>query len=257
MLSARWSVARLALAVALFTAGCARGDDNANGGLAFTDWSVTAIDGVATIVDARPTLSFAPDGTLTGSSGCNRFSGSFRTDGDRITIGQLAMTEMGCEPDRMAQEAAFGAALSGVTGWRQTEAGRLELDGAAHISAEPGGRAEAPTADPEPSAGIIGPWALVDLGTRRDLANLVPTATFLGDGTMSGFAGCNTFRGTYELDADRLILGPLATTKMACQGPASAIEADYLAALGSISTWQRIDRRLLLGGPVPLTFAAG
>ena len=37
--------------------------------------------------------------------------------------------------------------------------------------------------------------------------------------------------------ARRLTFGPMATTKMACERPASAVEADYLAALSRVTGW--------------------
>jgi heat shock protein HslJ len=37
-----------------------------------------------------------------------------------------------------------------------------------------------------------------------------------GDGRASGSGGCNRFSGTYTQDGDRVRIGPLAATKMAC-----------------------------------------
>ena len=45
-------------------------------------------------------MTFAPGGTVSGSSGCNQYSGKFRTDGDRIAFGQVSSTLMGCEGQR-------------------------------------------------------------------------------------------------------------------------------------------------------------
>ena len=41
---------------------------------------------------------------------------------------------------------------------------------------------------------------------------------FKAKGEMSGFAGCNNFFGQYEQNGERLIVGPLASTKKACFG---------------------------------------
>jgi heat shock protein HslJ len=242
------------IAVAIALAACGRGDDNANGGLGGTAWTVVSIGGQPTLVDARPTMVFEFDGALSGSSGCNQYSGRFRTDGDRISVGQLASTMMGCEADRMAQEQAFSAALGGATSWRQTETGSLELSGFTAIVAEPTA-AQAPP-EPEPSvSGPVGVWRLTDLGNTADFARLQPDIEFGADGGVAGFAGCNTFRGTYTIDGGQLALGPLATTRIGCQRPASAVEADYLAALERVTTWSiEGDDRLLLGGPVPLAY---
>ena len=132
---------RLGLAIVVIgtvTAACSLlGSDNANGGLGGTSWTVMSIDGAPTLVDARPTMTFEFDGKLSGSGGCNGYTGTFRTEEDRITIGQLTSTMMGCEADRMAQEGAFGAALEASTNWRLTEQGTLELVGPDIIVAEP------------------------------------------------------------------------------------------------------------------------
>lgn len=251
MLRSRLTTIAALLTVCLLVTGCGRGDDNANGGLANTEWTVIAIDGTATIVGAQPTMTFAPDGTLSGTSGCNQYSGRFRTDGDRITVGQLSSTEMGCEADRMAQETAFSTALSAATRWRETEAGQLELSGVVVLLAVPSSSTEAPT----PAAAPAGAWDLVELGPTADLAGLVPTIEFGPVGTVRGFAGCNRFNGRYALEGATITFGPLASTKMACERPASAVEAEYLSALAGITTWQiGADGRLLLGGPVPLAF---
>ena len=46
-----------------------------------------------------------------------------------------------------------------------------------------------------------------------------------------GYAGCNAFMGSYRLDADRLAIGPLASTKKACSKGMDQ-EQDFLEALG-------------------------
>ncbi len=126
------------LMVAALVVGCdAFTDDNANGGIGGTSWTVASINGAPTPADARPTMVFEFDGSLSGSSGCNQYSGSFRTDGDRITVRDLASTMMACEAGVMAQEQAFTAALGGATTWRLTEQGNLQLEGSGDIEAEP------------------------------------------------------------------------------------------------------------------------
>ena len=62
---------------------------------------------------------------------------------------------------------------------------------------------------------------------------VTPTAAFTAD-QMSGNAGCNTFNGPYALgagnakDGQDLKLGPLVSTKMACQDPMATVESAYL-----------------------------
>ena len=114
----------LLIAVAAMLAGCSLiGDDTANGGLGNTSWTVVSIAGQPTIPDARPTMTFAPGGAVSGSGGCNQYNGSFHTDGDQITIGPVSSTLMGCEDERGRQETAFLTGLQGATTWRQGATG--------------------------------------------------------------------------------------------------------------------------------------
>ena len=94
------------------------------------------------------------------------------------------------------------------------------------------------------------------MGPTADFAHLQPTIEFAAEGTVSGFAGCNTFSGSYTTDGATLTFGPMATTKMACERPGSAVEADYLAALSGVTGWAvEPDGRLLLDGAIPLRYA--
>ena len=253
----RTNLILLAALAALVVSGCfLRGEDNASGGLANTSWTVISIGGAPTIKGAEPTMAFAPEGTVAGSGGCNQYSGPFRTDGDRITIGQLASTLMLCEGQIGAQELAFTSGLSGATGWRQAENGNLELAGVTDIVAEPSG----PDGPPETiqPAGLAGTsWVLTEVGGTADFANIVPTLAFGADGSVSGFAGCNTFSGAFTLAGPDLTVGPIVSTDMGCQPLASAVEAEYLQALSGVAGWALADDRLILEGAIPLTFGPG
>ena len=252
-------LAALAIAASLLAAACGvlgPSDDNANGGLAFTSWTVTSIAGTPTIAEAPPTMAFDPEGTVAGSDGCNQYTGSFHTDGDSIQVGPLATTRMACDPARNAQATAFAAAFSGATGWRLLETGELELTGHGDILAAPGVAAP-PSEGAPPAGGLPGTeWRLVDLdGSAEFDASLAPQLTFADDGTLAGFAGCNTYNGSFTLDGSTIDIGPLATTKMACAPPGSDIEAAYLPALDAVGSWEiRSSGELVLSGPQVLTY---
>lgn len=62
----------------------------------------------------------------------------------------------------------------------------------------------------------------------------------------AGFAGCNRFFGTYELDGPALGFGPLAATRMACPDAESALEAGFLDALARTRDWKITAGELLL-----------
>jgi heat shock protein HslJ/uncharacterized membrane protein len=94
---------------------------------------------------------------------------------------------------------------------------------------------------PAPKAGALTPspldgavWRLTEPpGTQSaTLARLTrPVTVRFDSGRLSGFAGCNAFSGGYRLDGDRLIIGPVASTQMACEEPASAVEQAFHATL--------------------------
>jgi heat shock protein HslJ len=82
--------------------------------LAGTHWRVTSLqDGAYPIVpDAPPTVNFGTDGTIDGSGACMAYGGSYRAEGDSISVSVGASSALNCSeyPDieaRMAQDAAF------------------------------------------------------------------------------------------------------------------------------------------------------
>lgn len=84
-----------------------------------TAWEVTAVsnrDGgiQSTLPGATPLLVFEDESTVSGTTGCNSFSGGYSTDEGAIDFGGLAVTEMFCE-DIDIQEASFLSALNQAT----------------------------------------------------------------------------------------------------------------------------------------------
>lgn len=64
------------------------------------DWR-TSTNGV------RQTITFEADGSVFGDAGCNRFTGTYTTDGNGISIGPLATTLIACEDAVMDAETIF------------------------------------------------------------------------------------------------------------------------------------------------------
>jgi len=96
--------------------------------LANTYWKLTRLGGVPVLVGAKqrePHLVLREqEMRVTGSGGCNRFSGSYALDGDRISFGQIAATMMACL-EGMDHERPFFDALSRAASWRME---RLHLE---------------------------------------------------------------------------------------------------------------------------------
>ncbi len=74
----------------------------------------TKVDGPALVAGSVVRVTFR-DGGVAVHAGCNSMSGSYRIDGDRLVVGQLATTEMACEPDLMAQDQWVAGLLNGAT----------------------------------------------------------------------------------------------------------------------------------------------
>lgn len=60
------------------------------------------------------TADFA-NGRVSGSGGCNRFNGSYTTQGKQIKMGPLATTFKACEQGTMEQESRFLTAMQQAT----------------------------------------------------------------------------------------------------------------------------------------------
>jgi heat shock protein HslJ len=92
--------------------------------IAGTRWELAAIEGVTPIEGSRIWIAFKPDETwVSGSSGCNRFTGSYiRRGEDGIRIGPLSSTRMFCnQPEGvMQQEARFLHLLGEAASYRAT-----------------------------------------------------------------------------------------------------------------------------------------
>jgi heat shock protein HslJ len=115
-----------AVAALLVLTGCLGAQGSAQGG---------DIDPVGTwgdpSVEAEPYLSLAEGGSLTGSDGCNRLSGSWSVDeADQVLFENVASTRMFCEGVDDWLSSLSAAEISGTTmtvlGQDGSEIGQLE-----------------------------------------------------------------------------------------------------------------------------------
>jgi heat shock protein HslJ len=118
----------LLLALAAACGGTAGDDDEGSADalpLEGVEWVLTSgidVDGWEAVA---PTAAFA-DGSLAGSTGCNRYNASYTVDGETLEIGAVASTRMACPPPADAVERDFLAALELIAGHR-LEASELVL----------------------------------------------------------------------------------------------------------------------------------
>ena len=96
-----------------------------------TEWKLAEIDGKAVAVTEglrTPTLQLdAATKRASGTSGINRFFGSYESSGAALKFGPLAGTKMGGPPAAMAAESAFLKAMASVTSFN-IASNRLELN---------------------------------------------------------------------------------------------------------------------------------
>ncbi|WP_330179946.1 META domain-containing protein [Nocardia sp. NBC_01503] len=71
-----------------------------------------AVERSRTLDEVRPTLTIAPDGSVSGSAGCNTMTGRAEISGSEISF-QIATTRMMCDPQVMDVERAVLQALDG------------------------------------------------------------------------------------------------------------------------------------------------
>lgn len=104
--------------------------------------------------------------------------------------------------------------------------------------------ADAPAATPPPLEGTT--WRLTRMRGEAPPAGAETATLRLEGGRVSAFAGCNRLAGGYSIAGDRLRLGPLAGTMMACPEPAASLEKAYVAALAGELAFRIEDARLTL-----------
>jgi len=73
-----------------------------------------------------------------------------------------------------------------------------------------------------------------------------PFVQFGSDGDMNGNGGCNNFGGSYELNGERLIIGPILSTKKACMGPIMDQETTFFRALQNAHRIEATHLRLII-----------
>lgn len=62
---------------------------------------------------------------------------------------------------------------------------------------------------------------------------------FGDDGGLTGRGGCNRFVGSYEIQGEMLVIGPVASTRMACPEPAMEAEAALFRAFDAVHGFER------------------
>lgn len=90
-------------------------------------------------------------------------------------------------------------------------------------------------------------WRLASLNAGTvPVAGSVLTTFFGADGTVNVDGGCNTFSGSYTINAAAITIGPLSGTQIACSAELSQQEGAYLIALQAAATYQISGSQLII-----------
>jgi len=200
-------------------------------------WALTELKGTPPAAGVGISAQFTSDGKVSGSAGCNRYSGTYTVSGNSITFSSpMATTMMMCDEAVMEQENAYLKALAEAKTY-EVKGDQLTLTGTdkTSLAIYKAQSQDLAGTSWEPTGYNNGKQAVTGMLTGTTL-----TADFGKDGTLSGNSGCNTYSGEYKVNGDQITIGTLASTMMACSEPEGVMEqeAQYLAALQSAATYQ-------------------
>lgn len=196
-----------------------------------TSWTLATVGGAV----AKPggLLTFEA-GSVSGSTGCNNFAGTYEQDGGSLTITLGPLTAKAC-PGFEAQEQAVLDALPKTASFAQENGGLTLLDksetallGYTHLDA----------------TALAGPeWNVTGINNGKEavvstITGSTVTAMFGADGQVVGSAGCNQYSAQYTIDGATLTVGPPIATRVFCADPEGVMEqeAAFLKALESSTT---------------------
>jgi heat shock protein HslJ len=199
-------------------------------------WVLAALGGKAPLKGTELTSEFGAKLRVSGSAGCNRYTGAYKVSRNSIRISALATTKKACAAPIERQEAAFLKALTGPRSFA-IRGRSLTLESA-------GGRAIA-TFEAQTQALGGTSWDVLAYNNGKQaivsvLAETKLTAMFGKDGSLSGFGGCNEYNASYKATAPKISVGPVASTRKHCEEPAGVSEQEtaYLAALETAATYR-------------------
>ncbi|MFF3214528.1 META domain-containing protein [Streptomyces sp. NPDC002886] len=173
----------------------------------------------------------------TGSYGCNGFTSAVVFDSaSTMTVTPGATTEMAC--DDLPFETAYRSLFRGTL--------TVERSGETITLKAPDGNVIAlSSTPPAPDAPLVATRWTVDSLIKGETVSPVPAGTegragftVAADGSVSGNLGCNRFNASAAVEGNRLIVGPLTTTRMACEGGPGEVERALTDLFASPLTWK-------------------
>jgi heat shock protein HslJ len=185
-------------------------------------------------------------GEMGGSSGCNRYFGSYTFgEGNHLAVGaEVGSTQMACPPEILEQEGRYQELLGRVAGAERIQDHLVLLD--------EGGEVLLKFVATQPATLENTSWQAA--GIHNGKGGVVSTAStsastaLFAEGQLSGTGGCNQFTATFEIDGDKISIGPAAATRMFCSEPEGVMdqEQQYFEALVRARTFSLTPEKLEL-----------
>jgi heat shock protein HslJ len=92
-------------------------------------------------------------------------------------------------------------------------------------------------------------WQVTTFAGQTPLADHPITVEFDNEGNIAGDGSCNRFGGSCKIEGDKIAVGPLRSTRRACEPEIMQQEHRFLALLGAATTWAMDGEELVLTAP--------
>jgi heat shock protein HslJ len=177
-------------------------------------------------VGGRATLTL-DDGEVGGTSFCNSYSGTYRLEGDELSVSGLGGTEMGCAPELMEAETAYLAALEAIE-QAATADGYLVLSGGdAELTYRP--VPEVPPSDLTSTGWVL--ETLLDGDVASSTTGDRAVLQLADDGTLTASTGCRELTGTWSLEGDVVRVTGAEPSEASCDPDVAAQDEQVAAVL--------------------------
>jgi heat shock protein HslJ len=216
------------LAVTALIAACSEGQ-GAGGTLEGTQWVLRSYeqDGALTLVpDTEYADAEFSSSRVKGFGGCNNYDARYRSGGRTLFVTTPAVTLMACAEPAMTFEQTYLQLLGNSRFYNADRSTLTVYDGVGSAVL---------VFDAAPRNPLLGAWHVDSFETAPNTVSAVLPGTqlevFFGIGNVGGFAGCNSFSGTYGTNGNFVRVGRLATTRQACAEDVMDQEAAFIQAL--------------------------
>lgn len=220
-------------------------------GRSFLSTKVTEAGKPRDLVDqTRISMNFTDDGRLVANAGCNTMQSPVDTGDGRLSMPDLAITEMGCDPKLHKQDTWLADLLTAKPSWRLDRDNLVVTSGETQLVLQDREVAE-PDAALEGTKWIVTTYVDGETARHQDYADVseAPHLTF-ADGKVTGSGGCNNLSGNATISGDTITFESIVATRMACANQSrNTDETHILNVLKGKVSYQVDASSLQLTGP--------